>query len=157
MAGNYDSIDLDWSWDGDFLVDSTGDLKDTSDDLLLSVRNEISSLVKSELGDWREDSNIGATLSDFVGEPNNRETAENIQARLESQLSQVVFLKDLSVRVTPVHIYRVLIMLSLEVLPTPENGLQSGEVLSTSFLYDYLENGVYVELEQMNHFAGRSS
>lgn len=157
MAGNYDSIDFDFTWDGDFVLDTQGDLKDTSEDRLLSIRNEIFTIVKSSLGDWREDINVGADLDDFVGEPNNRSTAAGIQTRLESALSELINLGDLNIQVTPVSIYKVLISLTLEILPTAENGLRAGTTISTTFLYDYLEKGVYVDLEDYSRFAGRST
>ena len=156
MANNYDATDLDFTWDGDLMISPTGDLLDTSDDLLRSIRNEIQSVLKSDLGDWREDPSIGADLSDFVGEPNSRQTAQNIQARVESALAQILFLSDLSVRIIPVNIHQVLIMLSLAVLPTPANKLQSGQVISISFVYDYLETGVYIDISEIDRFTGRA-
>ena len=156
MAGNYDSVDFDFSWDGDFVIDSQGDLKDTNEDKLASIKNEIFTIVKSSLGDWREDPNVGADLDDFVGESNSRNTADNIQARLESSMSELVSIQDLSIRLTPVNIYKLLISITLEVLPTAENRLRAGTTLSVSFLYDYLEKGVYVDLQDYARFAGRS-
>lgn len=155
MAGNYDSVDFDFTWDGDLVLDTQGDLKDTSEDQLLSIKNEIFTIVKSNLGDWREDMNVGADLDDFVGESNSRETGENIQIRLESALSEIVSLADVKIRVVPVSIYKVLIALTLSVLPTAENGIQAGTTISTTFLYDYLEKGVYVDLDSYARFAGR--
>lgn len=155
MASNYDSVDLDFTYDGDLILGFDGDLQDTSRDLLLSIQNEIQSIAKSALTDWREDPNIGADLDDFVGEPNNRATAEDMQARMESALSIVVNVSDLSVRITPVHIHRVLVMVSLQVLATPGNRLTAGASISFSFLFDYMETGVYVDLDTMNHFSER--
>jgi len=157
VAGNYDSVDLDFSWDGDLLLDNQGDIKDTSEDLLLSIRNEMFTIVKSSLGDWKEDITVGADLDDFVGESNSRETAENIKIRLESSLSQLVSVSDVEIRVTPVSIYKVLISLSLAVLATAENRIQSGTVISATFLYDYLEKGVYVDLDNRSRFDERGT
>lgn len=156
MASNYDEIDLDWTWDGDLKLDTDGDLKDTSRDVLQSLQTEIHTIVKSELGDWREDISVGANLDDFIGEPNTRETGVQIKARIENALNEIINLNDLSVRITPVGIYRVLISISVEVAPTPENRLQSGISISTTFLYDYMEKGVYIDIEDFAHFQGRS-
>ena len=155
MASNYDSIDFDFTWDGDFILDTQGDLKDTSEDLLLSFRNEIFTIVKSSLGDWREDPGVGSDLDDYVGEPNSRETGVGIKTRLESSLSEILSPSDLRIRIIPVSIYRVLIAMTIEVLPTPENRLRAGTSIQTTFLYDYLEKGVYIDLDDHAHFAGR--
>jgi len=155
MAGNYDSVDFDFTWDGDLVLDTQGDLKDTSSDLLMSIKNEIFTVVKSSLGDWREDINVGADLDDFIGEPNSRDTAEGIETRLRSALSEILAVQDLGIRIIPVNIYKILIVLTLEVLPTPQNGLKAGTTIKITFLYDYLEKGVYVDIEDYAHFAGR--
>jgi len=59
----FDANDIDFSWDGDFLIDSTGSLADTSDDWLRSLVNQVRDLVKSEQGDWESDPNFAADLS----------------------------------------------------------------------------------------------
>jgi hypothetical protein len=155
MARNYDSVDLDFTWDGDFLLDKQGDLKDTSEDLLLSFKNEIFTIVKSDLTDWREDPSVGADLGDFVGEPNTIDTAKEIQNRVKNSLLLIATESDISVRVVPVGIHRVLVALQVQVLPTAENGLRSGDVATVSFLYDYFERGIFTPLEEMNKFGGR--
>lgn len=155
MASIYDSVDLDFSWDGDFIVDDRGDLKDSSDDLLRSIKTEILTVVKSALGDWREDTSVGAGLDDFVGEQNSRETAEGIKLRLTSSLSSIVNTSDLTLRMVPVNVYKILILMTLEVLPTVENRLQAGATISATFLYDYVENGIYVDFNQQSQFTGR--
>jgi hypothetical protein len=156
MASLYDSVDLDFTWDGDYIIDSSGDLKDTSDDYLKSIQNEIFSIVKSSVGDWKEDPQLGADLDDFIGEPNDRNTAANMKARLQSSLTQVVNAKDLSVRIVPVHLHKVLIIINLEVIPTAQNKMRGGNSVTINFLYDYFEKGVYVDIDDMNHFVGRN-
>jgi hypothetical protein len=155
MAGNYDSIDLDWTWSGDFTLDDDGDLKDTSEDLLLSLVNEITTIVKSSVGDWAEEINIGADLDDYVGEPNTSATAKSILARLESALAIIVSPNDINVRVTPVHIHKVLIMITVQVKSTPENKVSPGDVISLSFIYDYFEKGIFVPLQELNQVSNR--
>lgn len=155
MAGNYDSIDFDWTWSGDFIIGDDGDLQDTSEDRLLSLVNEITTIVKSSLGDWAEEINVGADMDDFVGEPNTRPTGEAIITRLESALSIIINPNDLNVRVSPVHIHKVLIMISVQVKATPENKANPGDVISLSFVHDYFEKGIFAPLAQLNHLSDR--
>lgn len=157
MPKNYDSIDLDFTWDGDLILDENQDLKDTSYNLLASIQNEIFSTIKSDIKDWREDPSIGADLGDFVGEPNTSVTGKAIQDRIKSSLSYLVSPNDLAVRVVPVGVNRVMVTLTLQVIATPENGLRAGETINVSFLYDYFERGVFVPLSDMNKFGGRTS
>jgi hypothetical protein len=156
MPRNYDSIDLDFTWDGDFLVDSQGDLKDTKEDILLSFRNEVFTVIKSSLKDWREEPGVGASLDDFVGEPNVADTGKAIEQRVRSALIVITSANDLNVRVIPVGVHKVLITITIQVLATPENGLTSGEALNVSFLYDYFERGTFVPLDEMNKFSRRN-
>jgi len=155
MAGNYDSIDLDWIWSGDFVIGDDGDLADTSEDLLLSLINEITTIVKSEAGDWAEEVNVGADLDDYIGEPNTRPTAEAMTTRLETALSIIVNPNDLNVRLVPVHIHKILIMLSVQVRATQENNASPGDIINLSFVYDYFEKGIFVPLDQMNLLSDR--
>lgn len=156
MPRNYDSIDLDFTWDGDLLLDKQGDLKDTSDDMLLSFKNEITSLIKSDLSDWREEPGLGADLGDFIGEPNIIETGSRIENRVKSALLPIAIESDIAVRVVPVGVHRVLIMINIQVLSTPENGLRAGDTIDISFVYDYFERGIFTPLDQMNKLGGRN-
>jgi hypothetical protein len=156
VARNYDSIDLDFTWDGDFLADQQGDLKDTSEDLLLSFKNEVFTIVKSDLQDWREDPSVGADLGDFIGEPNTSDTGKAIEQRIRNALTIIATPNDLDVRVIPVGIHRVLIVLNIQVLATEDNGLKAGDAVTVSFLYDYFERGVFVPLDDLNKFSGRN-
>jgi hypothetical protein len=156
MARNYDSIDLDWTWDGDFIIDGQGDLKDTSEDFLLSFTNEVRTIIKSSLTDWREDPSVGSNLDDFVGEPNSIDTAVAIQRRISASLGIIVSSSDLSIRVVPVGVNKVLIILTIQVQATPENKLVAGESIVINFLYDYFEEGIFVPLDDLNKFGGRN-
>ncbi len=152
MASNYDSVDLDWTWDGDLVTGDDGDLKDTSDDLLLSLVNEIHTVVKSSTQDWRDNPEVGADIDDFVGEPNDRITAKELQKRVFSSLLTIVRAEDLSVRVTPVHIHRVLIIVNVQAQATVNNKLTAFEPVVVHFIFDYAENGLYIPASGMDHF-----
>lgn len=155
MPRNYDSVDFKFSWDGDYIVDETGDIQDTSEDYLLSLQQEIQTRVKSTLGDWRDNEGIEASLDDFVGEPNTPETANEIQRRVVSSLSGLVSPSDLRVRIVPVHIHKVLIAIGIDVMPTAKNGLTTSETITTSFVYDFFENNILVPRSELDKFAGR--
>lgn len=143
---DYDSIDLDFMWDGDYAIDGNGDIQDTSYDYLQSLRNEIANIVKSELLDWEQDPTIGANISDFLGEPNTREMGELIEDRVRTSLisARVVLPEDVSVRVVPVGVHRVLITVSVLVVATANNQLNVSEPIVASVIFDTMEQGLFV-------------
>lgn len=153
MPGNYDNIDFDWSFDGDLIIDDDGDIKDTSDDHIRSLLNEIQTIVKSETQDWRDNPEVGAGLSDFIGEPNDRTTARDLQARLENAIGLIVNRQDLSVRIIPFHIHKVAILIAVQALSTPNNSLTSFTPITLHFVFDYQESGLYITTDSMDHFA----
>lgn len=142
---NYDSIDLDWSWDGDFAIDVTGDLKDTSSDFLLSLVNEIATVMKSETLDWEKDVTLGTNLSDFQGQPNTATIGGAIEDRVKAALvnQNIVQPGDITVKVIPVHVNQVLIMIRVAAEATPRNGLTPGEPIKVNLVYDTSENSVF--------------
>lgn len=143
MANYYDSIDFKWTGSGDFALEQ-GDLADTQEDTLLSLKQEIQTICKSSLGEWEIWPGIGAGLSDFVGEPNVRSTAELIHDRVRiAIISQgIVNEEDLVVNVIPTHRFEVLIIIRVKAIATPYNNLSSGNVLVVSAIYDYLDQGI---------------
>lgn len=150
MAGYYDAIDLAFSWNGDFELGSEGDLGDTSNDYLRSLKQEIHSVCASYAGDWALYPNIGAGLRDFIGEPNTKRIGQAINDRLRISLisAGLVAEEDLGVRVIPVHRHRVLIIVSVSVIPTAYNKLDtSTNSIVTSLVFDFIEQGI--------HFLGK--
>ena len=143
MAGLYDNIDLWFSWNGDISLDK-GDIKDTSSDYLRSLIQDIHSVSASCLNDWEVYPNLAATLDDFIGEPNSKATCNAIHDRLRTAIVSlgVVSENDLNIRVIPVHIHRVLIIIRVDCIPTPWNGLDTTEALVTSLVFDFLEQGI---------------
>ena len=144
LANLYDEIDLAWLWSGDFNLSVDGDLEDTANDTLLSLRQEIQTVVASELNDWELYPGYAATLSDFVGEPNNQDTAAAIHDRIRIALTAngVVVESDLKIKVIPVHRHKVLITIRVSAIPTVYNKLsQDGYV--TAIVFDYQEQGIF--------------
>lgn len=143
--GYYDSIDADWTWDGDFVRGDDGDIGDTSYDTLKSVQNEIATIVKSELTDWELDPFIGTNLSDYSGEPNTRETGEAIEERVSLALesSTVVQSNDVAVRTVPINVHQVMIMITLFTGWNSTNQLSPAEPVSVNLVYDTIEKDIF--------------
>lgn len=149
---NVDSCDISFTSLGDFTVGKNGDLGDTEDDVLESFRNDIRDIVKSEFGDWEKDATLGGNLSDFLGLPNTRQTAIDIQDRIKSRIvsTGLIASSDITVRVVPVHIHQIMLVITASVNSTPLNGLSPGEPVIISMLYDTIEQGTFVELPNMS-------
>ena len=143
--GLYDTIDLNFSWDGDYTRGNDGDLGDTSDDFIQSLINEVRDCVKSEFGDWEKDPHVAGDLSDFKGEPNTRDTGKAIENRVKSRLvaMPLVSASDIQVKVIPVHINQILIAIRIQAVATSGNSLQPGEPIVVSFLYDTTEHDIF--------------
>jgi len=143
MAKIYDNTDLTWTSRGDFVVGHDGDISDTSADPLRSIYQEIRTRVMSGIGDWAFYQDVGASLSDFVGEPNNKVTAEAIKTRIISSVARhgLVAREDISIRYMPVDIDQILFRVSLSVMPTAQNA--GSAYLQINLLYNYAENNVY--------------
>jgi hypothetical protein len=146
MPNVYDDIDLAWAWNGDYLLGHTKDLEDTSNDGLRSLIQDIHTVAASAFRDWELYPNLGAGLDDFIGEPNIRSTAEAIHDRLRLAIvsAGIVLEEDLTVRVVPVHRNKLLIVVQVDVMPTPSNKMDSsGTTIRTALVFDFLEQGVF--------------
>tara|TARA_R110002020_G_scaffold268819_3_gene484129 strand:- start:79579 stop:80034 length:456 start_codon:yes stop_codon:yes gene_type:complete len=148
MARLYDTNDLFFSFEGDFDVDESGDLRDTLYDPLRSIRQQILTRVKSEKGDWQYQGSIGANLSNFVGEPNSRETGMAIKNAVRVALGQHALVDLNGVKIDVMPISRTMIALRVEVayLRTSENSVS--DPLLLNFLYDYIDNNIYPTAER---------
>lgn len=144
MASIYDDIDISFDWNGDLEL-SSGDIKDTSDNSLQSLLDQIHIICASALEDWEIYPNKGAGLNDFVGEPNTRYMGDRIHDRLRIALTSagIVSEEDLEIRVVPIQIYKVLILIRIDAIATAFNPLNIGEKLQTALVFDTLEQGVF--------------
>jgi hypothetical protein len=81
---------------------------------------------------------LGATLDDFVGEPNSRKTGSAIKQRLFFALTSagIVAPEDLEIKVVPIHIYKVLIIINIKALSTSYNSLGFGEDFQINFVFN---------------------
>ena len=141
MAKNYDSVDLLWTSRGDYYI-SNGDLLDTSHDPLRSLLQEIKNRASSDQAAWSVFPDLGATTSRFVGEPNNKQTAENIKVSILSALTRNGYINnnDISIKYMPISAEELLFKISVTVAPTVANG--NSESLTVYGLYKYEEDQV---------------
>lgn len=144
MAENYDKIDLVFTNQGDFVIGHTGDILDSSHDILRSVYQEIINRVKSSIKDWSLYPEIGASISDFVGEANTKLIAEAIKTRIKTSLTKNGFIKskDINIKYLPADEDRLLFRITISVLPTALN--KGSNTLTITTLYNYSENNVFV-------------
>jgi len=148
----YDAIDFYWSDDGDFAIDDTGDLMDTSYDPLKSIKQEIIDRISGNQQGWLYQPALGANLDRFVGEPNTRENGKAIQHAVINSLlyGNLVDIGDLKVLVTPLSASMIAIRIQIACLPTSRNS--RALPITLSFLYDYSDNHVYaVQGNYVNH------
>tara|TARA_Y100000310_G_C20543520_1_gene744479 strand:+ start:377 stop:847 length:471 start_codon:yes stop_codon:yes gene_type:complete len=155
MAGNYDSKDLTWTWDGDFVLDDSGDLAHNEDDALESIETEIVTIVKSSTKDWAHHPRIGANLWRFVGEPNTRKNAEKIKDAISVALvsAGLVRKQDIKVDVNTVSLDVLYVKVFLSATSTPSNRISSqadpdfksqyGQGIEIKFLFDTNTSAVY--------------
>jgi hypothetical protein len=143
MPLNYDRTDLNWTNRGDFVIGHNGDIMDTYADPLRSLYQEIRTRLMSDVGDWAMYGNVGASISDFVGEPNNKVTAESLKRRVITSLTRdgLVANKDIDVKYMPIDIDKIMLRLSIKVLATSRNA--SSQALTIGLVYTYSENNVF--------------
>lgn len=143
MAKTYDAIDLFWSFRGDLSIDHDGDVADTELDPLRSIVQEVRTRVRSDPGDWMLYPEVGAGVSDFVGQPNDKINAEQLKSRIIAALARhsLVQTSDLKIQYMPIGRENLLLRLSLQVMPTPEN--YASESLTIHLLYSYSDNNAY--------------
>lgn len=141
MARDYDSVDLLWTSRGDYHL-LNGDLMDTERDPLRSLVQEVKTRASGDQGAWIPWPDLGASVSDLVGQPNNKQTAESIKTRILSSLTRNGFMnsKDIDIKYIPVSEDSILFRLKLTVAPTVANG--NSEYLTIHGLYRYEEDQV---------------
>lgn len=145
MTNNYDNIDLWFSGSGDYFIEG-GDLRDTSEDGLRSLIQELTDVSKSALGDWKLLPGRGANVDEAVGMPNTEATARLVHDRLRVAIvsNGLVAEEDLLITVFPVSREELLIIERVLAQPTPYNKLGRGYVLVVEYLYSYQEKGTFV-------------
>lgn len=128
--------DLYWTSEGDFHLDSVrSDLRDTATEQYRNLIQQVLTRVMSSRGDWPLQKNIGASIADFLGHRNTRETAEQIKTRITAELIRdgLIAPNDLNVDIIPTSRSSILLL----ILVTP---LQSKKAVYLTFTYDLAEN-----------------
>ena len=146
MARNYDEIDLWWGMQGDYDVGDDGDIKDTSEDQLLWLRQQVTNIVRSVTGDWEFALQLGANLEDFIGEPNSRETAERMRKQLLGAIIRVtgIAANDIAIKIVPINYESLMILIAISALPTQDNSLKD-EWMRLSFVYNFGRNDMELQ------------
>lgn len=123
MPKNQDSIDLFFNGAGDITIDGDRDVASTEHDILLSLKQEIRNRVKSDLSDWTVHPWIGAGLTEIVGEPNSKETAEIGKEKILNSLTTGAFVaaQDVNITYMPVSKDAIAYRIKISVEPTEEN------------------------------------
>lgn len=143
MAEYYDAVDILWSDDGDLAIGRNGDIASTVFDPLLAIAQDIYDRVKCDRGDYSETPEIGASLSEFVGETNTRERGRQIERRILSSIrpGSYISLTDVAVNAFPISRDTIVAKLSLLVKPTRWN--KNSRILTKLFFYSFDENHIY--------------
>ena len=137
-----DSVDLVWTTRGDIAISNEGDISDTLYDPLRSLYQEIITRIKSALDEWGVFPDVGASLGDLVGQPNNKETSELVKTRIIAALAKNGFINtnDIKVKCFPVSHDSLFIRVSVRVAPTALNG--NSDILVLDTLYNYSDNNI---------------
>jgi hypothetical protein len=106
MAGRRDRFtteDLWYSELGDFMVDASGDLLDTSLDSshTRAVIQEIQQVLTSSTGDWKTDPTFAADLSEFIGEVASQRAGDRVARRIAERLVMLGVVSPGEVEVVP--------------------------------------------------------
>lgn len=144
MPKIYDKMDLYWGFDGDLLVGPEGDLYAPEDDVLRSLVQEVRTRIMGDQQDWELYPDVGAGLSDLIGQPNNKTTAESGKAKIIAALTRdgLVSAGDISIKYMPIGPYNLLYRLSIATAPTDAN--YQNESIDISVLFDYKDGNLHL-------------
>jgi len=125
-------VDIMLTYDQDIEFDN-GDIKLTRG--LDLIKRDMYNLLISDPGDWKLYPLEGASPNKFTGEPNTRDTAEQIERYISSKLERVTFPSTLKVKVIPTSNDTVMVFLTLYMF---------GETIDeVSLSFDYINGLVY--------------
>lgn len=102
-ADRFTTDDLWYSELGDFVVDDSGDLKDTSVDQsrTRALIQEIQQVLTSSTGDWKTDPTFAADLGDFIGEAASYKIGERLAKRMAERLVMMGIVSPGEVEIVP--------------------------------------------------------
>lgn len=145
MGSYYDSVDAAFSWNGDILLGDQGDIKDTMYDTLQSIVDQVSIICASSYGDWAIYPSRGAGIDDFVGEPNNRTTADRLHDRIRISLTSTGLIteEDLNINVIPISIHKLLIIIYIDAISLGTNRIEDEGPLKVALVFDTAQRQVF--------------
>lgn len=132
-----DSLDLYFTSNGDFCLDETSKLKDTKLDQYRYLIQRINNRIGSTGNDWQLAPEVGANLTDFIGQRNTPENGKLIEQRIFNELTRGNFInsRHLSVKVFPISESGVGVIIAVNPPDTV------GQVTLT-YSYDYRDNKI---------------
>jgi len=132
-----DSLDLYFTSNGDFCLDETNKLKDTKLDKYRFLIQRVNNRIGSTSNDWQLAPQVGANLTDFIGQRNSAENGKLIEQRIFAELTRDNFIssRHLSVKVFPISESGVGVILSINPPDTV------GQV-NLTYSYDYRDNKI---------------
>ena len=143
MPKIYDKTDLYWTFDGDLLVGPEGDLYSTEEDPLRSLIQEVKTRIMGDQEDWELYPDVGSGLSDLIGEPNNKATAESGKAKIIAALTRdgLVASSDIGIKYMPTGPYSLFYKLVIATAATDQN--YQTEYVEIKVLFDYLSGNLH--------------
>jgi hypothetical protein len=145
MGSYYDMVDVAWGWNGDILPSPQGDIEDTAGVTIQSLIDQISIVVSSSLNDWAIYPSRGTSIEDFVGEANDRNTADRVHDRVRISLvsAGTVNEEDLEVRVVPISIHKLMVIIFVDALSTATNSLENNGPVKVALVFDTAQRQVF--------------
>ena len=133
--------DIGMTLDGDIMVGRDGDFQLV--DGFEWLYREVNKRIRTDNPTWMFHNTIGASLSDFQGNPNTPEAARRIRQRIVHVLGKdnIAYPGELSVRVVPMDVDGILIIIYLD--------LAGNRVELSKNIYNY-SNGIVQTMESSN-------
>jgi len=143
VAKNYDNSDLVITSRLDLVIGHDGDIMTSIEDPLRSLYQQVKIRIMSDQGDWDIYREIGASVSAFVGEPNNKITAESLKKRVIASMTRngLIDNADIDVKYMPIDRDKLAFRISVRVAPTAKN--VNSDTLRINLIYSYSENNAY--------------
>jgi hypothetical protein len=125
--------DFEFSVDGDFVIGEDGDISTTDPKRSTSFVQELRTRARSSVQDWEMHPNLGASLFDLIGEPNDKTIAEEGAARIKAALVRDGFIDSSLVRVRYMPVDQNSILYNI-LVDLPD--LADNDTLSFSLVFD---------------------
>lgn len=117
MAQIFDlANDITLTYDGDLAIDETQDLSEITS--IEWFKREVNKILRTKLGEWKSEPDIGLNIEDGIGKPNTREFANEIKEKIQEALSidGFNFPGQFDVKVIPTSIDKISIYITYNVI-----------------------------------------